>query len=49
MKVRYDAEHDMAYYWGHLGSEGKKNTAINWSWKDGDRDKVIYACCAISA
>jgi hypothetical protein len=29
-------------YWGSLGGIGKKNMTINWSWADGDRDRVIY-------
>lgn len=30
-------------YWGRLGSEGKKNMTINWSWDAAERDNVIYA------
>lgn len=29
-------------YWGRLGSSGKKNTTINYSWNSSTRDKVIY-------
>jgi len=30
-------------YWGKLNGTGKKARTINWAWKPGDRDKVIYA------
>jgi hypothetical protein len=29
-------------YWGQLGGVGKENETINWSWRSGDRDRVIY-------
>jgi hypothetical protein len=29
-------------YWGRLGGGGAKNKTINWSWRSGDRDRVIY-------
>jgi hypothetical protein len=29
-------------YWGQLGGVGKKDTTLNWAWREGDRDKVIY-------
>ncbi|SIN80745.1 hypothetical protein SAMN05444166_0989 [Singulisphaera sp. GP187] len=29
-------------YWGRLGSSGKKNTTLNYSWNSTTRDKVIY-------
>lgn len=30
-------------YWGQLGGVGRKNETVNYAWKKGDRDKVIYA------
>jgi hypothetical protein len=30
-------------YWGKLNSVGRKNTTVNYAWKEADRDKVIYA------
>jgi hypothetical protein len=29
-------------YWGRLGSVGRKNTTINWSWNKSDRPEVHY-------
>ena len=29
-------------YWGRLGSSGKKNTTINWSWNHHDLKEVEY-------
>ncbi|MET0752759.1 MAG: hypothetical protein ABWZ66_05280 [Pyrinomonadaceae bacterium] len=29
-------------YWGSLGSIGKKNTTLNYSWNTADRDNVKY-------
>jgi hypothetical protein len=29
-------------YWGRLGGGGAENKTINWSWRSGDRDRVIY-------
>ena len=29
-------------YWGRLGSVGKKNTTLNWAWREGDRDHLVY-------
>ncbi|WP_406699807.1 hypothetical protein V5E97_13220 [Singulisphaera sp. Ch08] len=29
-------------YWGRLGSSGKKNTTLNYSWNSATRDKVVY-------
>jgi hypothetical protein len=29
-------------YWGRLGSSGKKNTTLNYSWGRSSRDSVIY-------
>ncbi len=34
-------------YWGRLGGIGDKNKTINWAWRAGDRDHVIYAARAI--
>jgi hypothetical protein len=30
-------------YWGQLGGVGCKNQTLNWAWRAGDRDKVVYA------
>src|SRR5690606_13438894 len=30
-------------YWGTLGGVGRKNTTINYSWRESDRDRVVYA------
>ncbi len=35
-------------YWGSLGAVGKKNTTVNFSWREGDRDKVHYAAKVLS-
>ena len=32
-----------AAYWGQLGGVGCKNQTLNWAWRAGDRDKVVYA------
>ena len=29
-------------YWGQLGGVGKKDMTLNWAWREGDRDHVIY-------
>ncbi|WP_434616457.1 hypothetical protein [Azospirillum sp. B2RO_4] len=29
-------------YWGKLNSVGERNKTINWAWRAGDRDKVVY-------
>jgi hypothetical protein len=29
-------------YWGQLGGVGKKDMTLNWAWREGDRDKVVY-------
>jgi hypothetical protein len=29
-------------YWGQLGGVGKKDTTLNWAWRQGDRDHVVY-------
>jgi hypothetical protein len=34
-------------YWGKLNGVGRKNTTINYAWKAGDRDKVVYAARVI--
>lgn len=34
-------------YWGQLGGVGRKNETINYAWRKGDRDKVVYASCDI--
>ncbi|MCB1129724.1 MAG: hypothetical protein KDN05_01250 [Verrucomicrobiae bacterium] len=35
-------------YWGSLGGIGKKNSTINFSWREGDRDNVHYAAKVLS-
>ena len=30
-------------YWGQLGGVGKKATTLNWAWREGDRDRLVYA------
>lgn len=30
-------------YWGMLGSTGRKNQTLNWSWNSRDRDHLTYA------
>jgi hypothetical protein len=30
-------------YWGTLGGVGRKNSTINYAWRETDRDKVVYA------
>lgn len=34
-------------YWGRLGGVGDENKTINWAWRAGDRDRVIYAAIGI--
>ena len=29
-------------YWGQLGGVGQKDMTLNWAWRAGDRDHVIY-------
>ena len=29
-------------YWGQLGGVGKKDMTLNWAWRQGDRDHVVY-------
>jgi hypothetical protein len=29
-------------YWGRFGGVGRKNTTINWSWKNSDRPNIRY-------
>jgi len=29
-------------YWGQLGGVGKKDMTLNWAWRAGDRDHVVY-------
>ena len=29
-------------YWGQLGGVGKKDMTLNWAWREGDRDKLVY-------
>jgi hypothetical protein len=29
-------------YWGQLGGVGKKDMTLNWAWREGDRDHVVY-------
>jgi hypothetical protein len=29
-------------YWGQLGGVGKKDTGLNWAWREGDRDNIVY-------
>jgi len=29
-------------YWGRLGGVGKKDTTLNWAWRQGDRDHIVY-------
>ena len=29
-------------YWGRLGGVGKKDTTLNWAWREGDRDRLVY-------
>ena len=29
-------------YWGKLGGVGAKDQTINWAWRAGDRDNVVY-------
>jgi hypothetical protein len=42
--VRGGLSHDKypTAYWGRLGGGGAKNKTINWSWRSGDRDRVVY-------
>jgi hypothetical protein len=35
-------------YWGSLGGIGRKNSTVNYSWREGDRDKVHYAAKTIA-
>lgn len=30
-------------YWGRLGGGGKKDTTVNFAWREADRDNVTYA------
>ena len=30
-------------YWGTLGGVGRKNTTINYAWREADRDNLLYA------
>ena len=30
-------------YWGRLGGGGQKDKTVNYAWRTGDRDRVIYA------
>ncbi len=39
--LAHDALSDAAY-WGQLGGVGKKDMTLNWAWREGDRDKVVY-------
>jgi hypothetical protein len=34
-------------YWGQLNAVGRKNTTVNYAWRAGDRDKVIYAARSV--
>jgi hypothetical protein len=34
-------------YWGRLGGVGARDQTINWAWRAGDRDAVIYAAAPI--
>lgn len=34
-------------YWGRLGSTGRKNATVNWSWDEDDRDDVTYSCIQV--
>ena len=34
-------------YWGQLGGIGKKDMTLNWAWREGDRDHVVYGAIDI--
>lgn len=34
-------------YWGSLGSVGRKNSTLNYSWNAADRDNVEYFKCSL--
>ncbi|HEX5080289.1 MAG TPA: hypothetical protein VFV80_14145 [Geminicoccaceae bacterium] len=36
-------------YWGRLGGGGARNKTINWSWRSGDQDRVIYGAHPVPA
>lgn len=36
-------------YWGTLGSTGRKNQTLNWSWNSRDRDHLTYAVIDLAA
>ena len=29
-------------YWGQLGGVGRKDAGLNWAWRAGDRDNIVY-------
>ena len=35
-------------YWGRLGGVGAENKTINWAWRAGDRDHVVYAAKSLA-
>lgn len=34
-------------YWGTLGGVGRKNTTINYAWRESDRDNIKYAAISV--
>jgi hypothetical protein len=36
-------------YWGRLGGVGCKNQTLNWAWRAGDRDKLVYAAISLAS
>lgn len=49
--VRGQLAHDKypTAYWGRLGGTGSKDTTLNFAWREGDRDKLVYAKIDVQA